>query len=576
LNVHTTIETKFIARPIAAAPRDIADIIAVIVARTSEDAMDAKARVVFLGICAGDRDLIFQGARAGELPVLGRMLDRGLLGLTNNVPLFYVQSVWPSFFTGVRPDKHGVHSWQQLRPGTYEQYRAYTPDLIPHPPFWDLLSRTGRSCAVLDVPQTKPSEAINGIQLVEWGAHDANHGFRTSPPELAGEVVARFGVHPQRGLCDADRTPAQLRRFADDLLVGVRKKAEMTRYFLDQGGWDFFAQVFTEAHCVGHQCWHLHDPGHPRHDRRAVAIAGNPVRDVYAAIDRALGAVLDGIDEDTLTIVYSGHGFAAKYQGQYALAEILVRLGYAVPAAPSADPTPNESVARRVLSWGWRNTPDPLRRLIRPGAPRRAATREPPLRRELDPAASRCFVIPNNNYGGIRVNLAGREPAGIVRPGADYETFCAALTRDLLELVNLADGKPLVRRVLRTADVYASDATTHFPDLLVEWAAETEVSGVASPKIGELRRGYAYCRTGDHRPGGFFVACGPGVRAGVLPRPVSILDFAPTFCSIFDVAPGAFDGAPIPELVSAGRRTRPPEPTGSQLLTHAAPRLQTG
>lgn len=519
--------------------------------------MGAKARVVFLGICAGDRDLIFEWARAGALPALAAALDRGLVGLTNNVPLFYVQSVWPSFFTGVRPDKHGVHSWQQLRSGTYEQYRAYTPDLLQRPPFWDFLSRAGRRCAVLDVPHTLPSRTINGIQLVEWGAHDANHGFRTSPPELAQEVVARFGVHPQRGLCDATRTPAQLRRFADELLVGATKKAEMTRYFLDQGGWDFFAQVFTETHCVGHQCWHLHDPGHPRHDPAAVAIAGDPVRDVYVGVDRAIGEILRGIDEDTLVIIYAGHGFGPKYAGQYALTEILVRLGYAAPLQPAIDGK-DDALPRRVLSWGWRNTPDAVRRLIRPHAPPRAAPREPPLRRELDPAASRCFVIPNNNYGGIRINLAGREPAGIVTPGGEYETFCADLTRDLLELANLADGKPLVRRVIRTAGEYASDLTTHFPDLLIEWAAETEVSGVVSPRIGEIRRGYDYCRTGDHRPGGFFIATGPGMEAGLLQRPVSIMDFAPTFCNIFDAPLEDFDGAPIRELVETGRRARSP------------------
>jgi predicted AlkP superfamily phosphohydrolase/phosphomutase len=174
------------------------------------------------------------------------------------------------------------------------------------------------------------------------------------------------------------------------------------------------------------------------------------------------------------------------------------------------------------------------------------------------------------------VNLAGREPAGIVKPGPEYEAFCADLTRDLLELVNLADGKRLVRRVIRTADEYASGVTKHFPDLLVEWAAQTEVSGVASPRIGEIRRGYDYCRTGDHRPGGFFVATGPGVTSGLLLRPVSIMDFAPTFCSIFDSPLEDFDGAPIPELVEAGRRARPPVPSRFLARARAAPGIQSG
>jgi predicted AlkP superfamily phosphohydrolase/phosphomutase len=516
--------------------------------------MTAPAKIVFLGICAGDRDLIFDWARTGVMPAMKRLMDRGLTGLTENVPLFYVQAVWPSFYTAVRPDKLGVHSWQQLKPGTYEQYRAYTPNCVQRLPFWDFLSRAGRRCAILDVPQTRPSSEINGVQLVEWGAHDANHGFMTSPPGLAADILAEFGDHPMRGLCDADRSPAQLARLRDDLVRGIAVKTQITQHFLRQGGWDFFAQVFTESHCVGHQCWHLHDPSHRRHSREAAAIAGDPVRDVYAALDRAIGTVLADVAEDSLVVVYAGHGMGPKTQAQYALAEVLIRLGVAVPAARPAAATRSVSprdAMEAALGWAWRRIPAGLRHRLRP---RRAAPVEP-LRRDIDAAASQCFLIPNNNYGGIRVNLIGREPHGKVAPGAELEAFCETLARDLLELVDRTEGFPLVRRVLRTKDVYDSPQTSHFPDLLVEWATTSEVTGVASPKIGEISHPYEYCRTGDHKPGGFFVALGPGLSAGWHARPVSIMDFAPTFCKILGTELPDVDGVPIPELVAPGRRS---------------------
>jgi predicted AlkP superfamily phosphohydrolase/phosphomutase len=515
-------------------------------------------KITFLGMCAGDRDLIFDWARAGVMPTMARLMNRGLVGLTENIPLFYVQCVWPSFYTSVLPDKHGVHSWQQLKPGTYEQYRAYTPECVQREPFWDVLSRAGRRCAILDVPQSRPSTELNGIQLVEWGAHDANHGFLTSPPELAAEIIDRFGRHPVAGLCDADRSSAQLARFRDDLLRGIAGKEKITEHFLRQGGWDFFAQVFTETHCVGHQCWHLHDPAHPRHSREAVAIAGDPIRDVYVAIDQAIAAVLDHIADDSLVVVYAGHGMGPKYQPVYALAEILIRLGVAIPAIPAPMPTETSDAFARgavdaALRWAWRRIPASLRQRLRP---QREASQEP-LRRDIDPSASQCFLIPNNNYGAIRINLIGREPEGRIAPGVELDAFCEQLTRDLMDLVDLTSGRRLVRRVIRTKDIYESPRTTHFPDLLVEWENEAEVTGIASPKIGAIRRGYDYCRTGDHKSGGFFVAVGPGLSAGRLSRSVSIMDFAPTFCDILGVNLPGVDGVPIPELVAATRRSVP-------------------
>src|SRR4030095_8625233 len=111
--------------------------------------------------------------------------------------------------------------------------------------------------------------------------------------------------------------------------------------------------------CVGHQCWHFHDPAHPRHDSHAAAVVGDPVRDVYVAIDAALGRVLDAIDEQTTVILYTGHGMGPKYDAQFFLDDILLRLGHAAPPTAQAvrDTSRQQLRHRRVdtaLSRGWK------------------------------------------------------------------------------------------------------------------------------------------------------------------------------------------------------------------------------
>lgn len=491
------------------------------------------------------------------------LLARGLAGQTRSVPVLFVQCTWPAFYTGTGPATQGIHSWQQLRPGTYEFYRAYTPDLVRSTPFWDHLSAAGKRVAILDVPHSGPSQRINGIQLVEWGAHDANHGFATSPPSLAQEVIARFGVHPQRGLCDADRTAAQLAEFRNSLLRGIDGKVTITKHFLAQEDWDFFAQVFTESHCMGHQGWHLHDRDHPRFNEQDRALVGDPILDIAVAIDRAIGEILACVDEHTTVVVMTSHGMTAKYVAQFMLPDILLRLGVAQPEANSGGgplPLSAKRVLDPLLTWGWQQTPRVARRLLEPMRHRTRdliAIPSSALPPPLEAAAGKCFIINNNHtHGGIRVNLAGREPAGKVRPGAECESFLEQLADDLLDIVNVESGKRIVNRVIRTADLYQGEGVEHFPDLFVEWAGTEPVRSIQSRKIGRIDKEYAYCRTGEHLPAGMFIATGPGIATGRLNRQVSILDFAPTFCEALGVHYGGFEGTAIPEITESVKMHR--------------------
>jgi predicted AlkP superfamily phosphohydrolase/phosphomutase len=515
-------------------------------------AMKSSPKFPLFGFDAASQKLIFELSRNSLMPTVKRLLAKGLVGKTRSVPGFYGQCTWSAFYTGTGPAKLGVHSWLQLKPGTYEFYRAYTPDCVLTPPFWDFLSAAGRRVAILDVPHTLISERINGIQLVEWGAHDFTHGFKTSPPALAQEITARFGHYPRRSPCDADRTPEEFVAFRNDLLRGIEGKTAITKYILAQENWDFVAQVFTESHCVGHQCWHLHDRTHPRFQESVCAIVGDPVKDIYIAIDRAIGQILEAVDENTTVMIVASHGMNSKYGGQFLLGDVLVHLGVAVPEGGTSQASKNlKRALDPFLTWGWQQIPKTVKAVLNPiryrGREWVNVTRTAPTATE--PSAGKCFILTNTpTHGAIRLNLVGREPNGKIRPGDECEAFLDQLSRDLLQIKNVETGTRIVNRVIRTTDYYQSDVTKHFPDLLVEWTNAAPIRSIYSEKIGRIDKEYGYCRTGEHNPAGMFVACGPGIAAGQLNRIVSIMDFAPTICEALGVKADGFDGVSIPEI----------------------------
>ena len=529
--------------------------------------MTSSARVLLIGVDAASAPLVERWAAEGILPTFQRLLGDGLVGDTDSVEGFFVGSTWPSFYTGVTPARHGISSLVQLRPGSYELFRCYTAEFIRREPFWSHLSRAGRRVAVCDVPLSGVSEDLNGIQTVEWGSHDANYGFRTWPPRLARQIRSRFGLHPLSTSCDADhRTPEAFRVLGRKLVEGVRRKAAMTRHLLGRETWDLFAQVFTEGHCAGHQCWHLHDPRHPGHDPRVAAEAGNPLRDVYQAIDGAVGEIVAAAGHDCLVVVLLSHGMCHRYGAQFLLPEILVRLGLALPPpAGAADESPR--ALSSLLDAGWRRTPEGAKALLRPIIRRLRGWGDADdalPRWSLDPRRSRAFLVDNGlAVGGIRLNLQGREPHGLVGPGADELAVSRQLARDLEAIRNLGSGRPAIRRVMRTADLYRGDHLSALPDILVAWSDEEPIGSagvrggagatvrLGSDRIGAVEGTNRYCRTGDHDPRGLFIALGPGIHSGRLSRPVSIMDFAPTLAACLDVELPGTDGQLIPELLAA-------------------------
>jgi predicted AlkP superfamily phosphohydrolase/phosphomutase len=513
----------------------------------SEPAAGPLARVLVLAVDAGDKDLILGWAREGVLPTFRSLLETSAWGQTQNPVGFFVGAVWPSFFTGLSPEEHGRYCFSQLRTGTNDHYDVDPKDTRGEP-FWEALSANGCRVAILDVPKTVPSPRINGIQIVDWGTHDPEMDFCTSPESLASEIQWRFGPHPV-DTCDAfmQRGPKEHAALRDALVTGVRRKADFASHFLERGGWDLFLTVFAESHCVGHHGWHLHDPKHPRHDPDAARAVGDPVRDVYVAIDAALGRLIERAGPETTVLVLASHGMGPHYDGTFLLGKMLRSL-LELPVA-----TPKKRALARVLESIWYRLPPSLHPLLRSfrGSVKQAlgvAATAPDLGTRL------CFTTPNNDvYGGIRINLVGREPQGRIHPGPEYEAFCETLTRDLLAFVNLDTGRPLVKRVLRTADLYSGEHVRDLPDLLVEWDRDAPISRIASPKTGVIEEVFPGRRTGDHKPEGLLFARGPGIAPRRLERPVEITQLAPTIAALLGVRLTKTDAEPVAELTAASR-----------------------
>ena len=493
---------------------------------------------------SADPELIRNWAQAGHLPTFRSLLGDASVARIENPIGLYTGAIWPSFHTGLSPARHGRYFLRRLVTGSYQTALVTAKDL-KREPFWKALGAAGRRVAVVDVPKSPLVRNPNITLVADWGTDDPDpDGMRIWPESLASDLVARFGLDSV-GPADPYCTPAELRQLRDGLLDRVAKKEAIHGYLLGQGDWDLYIGSFSEIHGIGHQCWHLHDAAHPRHDPALAAALGDPLLDLYRATDGALGRLIDLVGGDVPLLVYLSHGMGPRYDGSYLLDEVLRRLEGA-PRLPGRGFRRLVQLLRQRLPW--QALPKRLRRAGRSLSVSMEEATWVLARRHRD-----CFLLPfNDNCAAVRINLRGREPLGRIARGAEYDAFCEALAADLMELVDLGTGRPAVCAVHRTDRLFHGEYLDDLPDILVQWHREAPITGLASPKVGEVRGVHPGARTGDHRPEGLLMARGPGIEPGSLPAAISVYDLAPTLAAALGVTLDDVDGRPVAALAGLG------------------------
>ena len=401
--------------------------------------------------------------------------------------------------------------------------------------------------AAINIPDAPLFEGVNGMQVVEWGMHNCHDkSISTSSPELASEIVSRFGGDPVGDSFVNERTPAEFLDFRDRLIRRLRAKSDMACHYLASNQWDLFITVLDETHSVGHQCWHLHDPAHPLHDRQLEAELGDPIKDVYVEVDRALGRILEHADDDTTVLFLTDLGMGPACDGTLVLDEILRRIEGRAPSSGSRLAVVLKSMWSAMPHW-IQGVARPLRRRFGPKLHNKIYMNERSQRR--------CFELPTQDpWSGIRINMVGRESNGLVQPGPECEEFMEHLTEELHRLVDGRSGKPLVSEVLRSCDLDLSENAGASPDLIVRWALASPTS-IESPTVGRIDPVYS-SKKGEHEADltGFLLAAGPGVVPGALDHPVKFEDFAPTVASLLEVSLDDTDGVPIAAVCNSDTR----------------------
>jgi predicted AlkP superfamily phosphohydrolase/phosphomutase len=265
------------------------------------------------------------------------------------------------------------------------------------------------------------------------------------------------------------------------------------------------ACVFDTTDRVQHMFWRYLEPDHPaardvpRHQRPSV------IQDLYSRMDQLIGRVMKQIDDKTLLMVVSDHGF--------------------------------KSFARSVNLNAWLHQNGYM--ALKPGK-----TESGDWFDDVDWSRTRAYTMGLN---GLYLNLKAREREGIIEPGADADALKDELRHKLAGIVDPASGHVAITGVFDCDSVYAGPYLDNAPDLIVGYgdgfrASWDSVMGKVTSQIFEDN---LKAWSGDH-------CIDPRLVPGVLfsnqkisDEKPAIVDVAPTILQLFGLAlPRHLDGKP--------------------------------
>ncbi|WIV67129.1 alkaline phosphatase family protein [Natrialbaceae archaeon AArc-T1-2] len=482
----------------------------------------------------------------GELPTLESIYETGTSAtLESQIPP-WTASAWPSLYTGKNPGKHGVFGFLSFEGYDWDVVNATD---VREPALWELLDRHGLSSVVVNVPVTSPPRTFDGALIPGYTAPEDPDCHPPGLLEDVREAVGEYRVYP-------DEDTADLAVAYRDC---VRRRGEAFRYLLDRFEPDFGFLEFQATDSIFHE----------RPDDEAA------IRTIYREVDRQLEATLEEYEPSNVLVV-SDHGMGPYEGREFRINEYLRETGYVETERGGGMPTwatvrddalkagedaaqYDRSVAERAIAAaaGVGLTSQRLGAVLRRlGLEDAVATAVPSGlvtagATSVDFAESTAYVRSRIELG-VRLNLDGREPDGVVPPDA-YEDVRSQLI-DELRSVTTPEGDPVFETV-QPRETYFNGPESEAAVDVVTVPADFEhflSATLRNEQFGPPSEPW------NHKLEGTFAARGVDVDHAIDLGHAHLFDVAPTVLATLDVPAGdRMDGRVLPCVERSGRQEYP-------------------
>jgi predicted AlkP superfamily phosphohydrolase/phosphomutase len=462
---------------------------------------------------------------AGKLPFLGRMAREGCAGTLENCAPLITNQMFADLYTGRRAQHHGIFDFVQ-KDGD-GRFRETNLEMIGCDTLWDVIEQNRRTCGMVNLPLNWPPKSLNGYMISGQDSPSVDRGI-ASPPDLYDALIRKFGRYHLKDIFPGGRSK---RDYLELFPKEIDWQSDVLAELITRHPCDFFMTFFSATAMAQHYFWSDME-GAQKEDRYS-----DLIESVYRRLDTQLSRLSRLAGPDARIFVVSECG-AGPLKAGVNINAWLQNQGLLKYLRPDHDGRYRTRALSAAMGAAKRHLPESIKSfLIRQLPGLKVGAESFMLVSDVD--WSKTTAYSRGKEGSIFVNLAGREPNGII-PAEEYSRVVERVAAQLSQLTDPGTGQPAVKKVYRREELYPGCTNPGAPDLTVEWVNSMYMPMEANRRSDQVfgprwRANMKWPTSGSHRRKGIFFAQGPGIDANFRVNDAQLLDLFPTWLRMLEI-----------------------------------------
>jgi predicted AlkP superfamily phosphohydrolase/phosphomutase len=304
-------------------------------------------KIILVGVDGADWLIINPLLEKGRLPNFQKVIDGGASGPLRSLEPMLSPLIWTTMATGKLPEVHGILNFTEVDPATGNKIPV-TRLSRKVDAYWNMMSDYDRTVDVIGWLATFPAEWINGAMVTDrvgylaFAAPDESGALpkgAVSPPERTQEIedllvkseeitFEEFEhiVHIDQETFDTNKAlpfdPTNLINDAILIYATAQSYRHISLHLLDEDQPNFLGVYFELVDAYGHLFMPYAPPRQPDISEDDYRKYKDAIDEIYVYQDEIIGEFIERMDDNTVMIIVSDHGFKSGDARLKASAEI--------------------------------------------------------------------------------------------------------------------------------------------------------------------------------------------------------------------------------------------------------------
>jgi predicted AlkP superfamily phosphohydrolase/phosphomutase len=491
-------------------------------------------KVIVFGLDGGTWNLLKPMIKRGELSTFKKLIKEGAWGKLKSTYPPVTMPAWPAMLMSKKPEKLNIYEFLRR---SDKNYGISINKVDYSGAIWKILKIHDKKSYIINIPLTQlpNDEDFEGIFII---GPILNFGKITNSLRIK-KLIKKYRYLIDTPLYEKKSEKNYIRK----IISRSRNQIKLVKDLLNED-WDLFFYVNYFTDTISHYFWKNIDSKYPYHieDKEIVSL----IKSFYKIIDEFLSFL---IGKGDYVFIVSDHGFGPLFYevnlNKWLASEGLLRY-HKVPTTSVLNKSYNNLLLRlksffsyEILSRFHKMISNILKLYTRRTI---YFENKDHYLKNIDYKKSKAYSM---HYGGININLKGREPYGMVED-VDFDFLRQKIIKNITKLRD-PEGRLIIKKAWKVEELYNNPDPRIFPDIVLQFKNFNYLNRVTLTKNDKIFEKKSF--SGCHEQDGIIIAYGKGIKKNFEVNGAEIYDLLPTLLHILSIPiPNDIDGRALLDI----------------------------